>query len=266
MTIKRIMFFGVTGLALLLTSCKGKNENNTETKSRNIVFESYTYDIIGEDTSADTIAVPGSKYVRFIGQGVLPQDIGDSEILHLRDTLMKMAHIETIVDDKPMPEMPDSMMPSSLPPMETEACGEDFSNLTTTLVTPRVVVWENKRESYACGAAHGNQSVAFINFSMLDGKIIEYQDLFKENYIKPLTQLVRKKLKGTNYQLLVPINSIQLPKEFAITSKGILFSYDPYEIAPYSEGIIYIELETGELIDILSNNGYYMLTGVKPQK
>lgn len=101
---------------------------------------------------------------------------------------------------------------------------------------------------------------------MLDGKIIEYQDLFKENYQKQLTRLVRNKLKDSSYQLLVSIDSIQLPKEFAITSNGILFSYDPYEIAPYSEGTVSVELETGEIIDILSNNGYFMLTGVMPQK
>ncbi len=263
---KRIMYFAVASLALILSSCKGKTESHNETKPRNIVLESFTYDIIGEDISSDTLAIPGGKYVRFIGQGVLPQDIGDTEILHLRDTLMKMAHIEITTDGKPMPEMPDSMLSTSLDPVDTEACGEDFSNLTTTLVTPRVVVWENKRESYACGAAHGNQSTAFINFSMLDGKIIEYQDLFKENYQKQLTRLVRNKLKDSSYQLLVSIDSIQLPKEFAITSNGILFSYDPYEIAPYSEGTVSIELETGEIIDILSNNGYFMLTGVMPQK
>ncbi len=264
MMYKKFLYLAAAGLALFSAACN--NKKTPDTKTRNIVFESYTYDVIGEYLSSDTLDVPGGKYARFIGQGVLPQDIGDTEILHLRDTLMRMANIKMEGFDKPIPVMPDSMELTSLPSAETEACGESFSNLTTTLMTPRVVVWENKQESYACGAAHGNQSAAFINFCMLDGRILEYTDLFKENYVDRLTKLVRNKLKESNYQLLLPIREIKLPDEFAITSKGILFSYDPYEIAPYSEGIVSVEIETGELIDILSPDGYFILTGVKPQK
>lgn len=262
---KKIIYMFAVLMAIATTSCTQKkaDSESADTETRNIVFESYTYDLIGEYPSSDSVEAPGGKYVRFVGQGILPQDIGDTNILHLRDTLIRISQISFNGADKPVPVMPDSMIVTNLNPIETEACGEALSTLTTTLMNPRVVVWENTKESYACGAAHGNTSESFINFSMADGKILEYKDIFKEGYTKPLTDLIRNKLKEGSYELLVPVKKVEQPKEFAITSKGILFSYDPYQIAPYSEGFIQVELSTAELSDLLSPEGNYILTGVK---
>ena len=262
---KKFLYFASAALALLISGC---NEKKSDTKSevtqtRNIVFESYSYDQIGTYQSGDSIAAPGGKFIRFIGQGVLPQDIGDTDIKHLRDTLMKISNLSLNEDDKPIPNMPEHIEPTDMLANETEACGEVVSTLSTTLVNPRVVVWENIIYSYSCGAAHGNQSTKFINFSMNDGKILTLNDLFKPNYRKVLTKLVRKKLEDSSYTLLIPINKVELSDEFAITSKGIMFNYDEYEIAPYSEGAIQVELQTGEISDIISNEGLFILTGIK---
>lgn len=60
----------------------------------------------------------------------------------------------------------------------------------------------------------------------------------------------------------MPVSQVELPEQFGLTSKGIIFSYDPYMIAPYSEGTIQVELSAGELTDILSAHGQYILLGV----
>lgn len=264
---KKPIIFAALLLAVAVTSCSEKksDSNEAQAQTRNIVFESYTYDTIGAYPDSDTIAAPGGKYVRFIGQGILPKDIGDTDILNLRDTLVKISNITFNDSDKPIPVMPDSMSFTNLNPIETDACGEAVSTLTTTLMTPRVVVWENSKESYACGAAHGNRSESFINFNMETGKILEYSDLFKQGYTQALTKIIQQKLKESSYELLVPINSVKIPSEFAVTSKGMIFSYDPYQIAPYSEGIIQVELSVSELTDLLSPEGNYILTGVKAE-
>lgn len=264
-TMKKILYLTVATLSIFACSCSEKKSETKpdETQTRNIVFESYSYDQIGEYSSQDSIPEPGGKYIRFIGQGVLPQDIGDTDIKHLRDTLIKISNLSLNEDNKPIPDMPTHIEPTDLLASDTEACGEVVSTLTTTLVNPRVVVWENLIYSYACGAAHGNQSTIFINFSMSDGKILTLNDLFKPNYRKPLTEMVRAKLKESSHNFLTPINEISLSDEFAITSKGLMFNYDQYEIAPYSEGAIQVELSSGELSEILSPEGLYILTGLR---
>lgn len=263
---KKFMLFAASALALGLVSCSEKKANSNESApaTLDIVFEPFSYEQIAEYANTDSLNTDGSNYVKFIGQGVLPQDIGDDNIKHLRDTLVKIANIAFNNDGTPIAAVPDDMKVTDLSTSDTEACGEVINALSTTLVTPRVVVWENTTESYACGAAHGNHSTAYVNFDMTNGKIITISDLFKEGYKDSLTKLVRNKLKTSDYNLLIPISQVPLSDEFAITSKGILFSYDPYEIAPYSDGTVQVELSIGEITDLLSDGGNYILTGVKP--
>ncbi len=252
-------------IALAGGSCNSRNKDNDSSakeSSSDIKFESYTYDLISEFTGNDTIEAPGGKLVRFIGQGVLPEDIGDTDIKTLRETLMNIAGIH-FIDDNAEPVMADSLRITDLAASDTDACGEVISTLTTTLVTPRAVVWENIKYIYPCLAAHGNTTTTYVNFCLTDGQIISLGDLFKPDYQKPLMEMIRTKLKDSGQELLVPLDQVSFPSQFGLTSKGIIFSYDPYQIAPYSEGTIQIELSAGEMSDILSQHGLYVLLGVK---
>lgn len=262
---------GILYLALGILICAGacgrnnkekSDENSNQVVNRDIAFESYTIDMIGEYPDSMAFDAPGSKYVRFIGQGVLPRDLGQSEIQLLRDTLMKIAHVTFTDPSSPEPVFSDNISLTSIAPSDSVACGEINSNLSTTLVTPRVIVWENELYSYPCMAAHGVQSTTFINFCMTDGKIIEISDLLKKDYQKPLEKIIRNKIKEQGVDLLVALNEVQIPVEFAITSKGLLFSYDPYQIAPYSEGTVQVEVPVGEIESLLSTHGRYILLGV----
>lgn len=260
---------GILYLALGMLICAGacskntkeKDENSNQVVNRDIAFESYTIDMIGEYPDSMAFDAPGSKYVRFMGQGVLPRDLGQSEIQLLRDTLMKIAHVTFSDPSSPEPVFSDGITLTTLSPTDTVACGEINSNLSTTLVTPRVIVWENELYAYPCMAAHGYQSTTFINFCMTDGKIIELSDLLKKDYKKPLEKIIRNKIREQGVDLLVALNEVEIPVEFAITSKGLLFSYDPYQIAPYSEGTVQVEIPVGELQPLLSSHGKYILLG-----
>ena len=267
---KTILFALAASITLAGAGCsrneKEKEKNLAEeTSSRDIKFESYTYDLIGEFTGNDTIPVEGSRLTRFIGQGVLPQDIGDTDIHKLRETLINLSGIH-FEDGNAEPILPDSVRITDLAANDTDACAECISTLTTTLVTPRAIVWENVNYAYACRAAHGNTTTKYVNFCLDDGKIVSLSALFKKNYRETLLNLIRNKIKDADYQLLVPIDQVEIPSQFGLTSKGIIFSYDPYQIAPYSEGTIQVELSAGELYDILNAHGLYILLGIKEQK
>lgn len=266
---KKYVFAMIAALSIGTMGCSDSNKKKADSRqdavtvNRDIKFESFTYDLVGEYFSSDTLMfnTPGGKYVRYIGQGVLPQDIGHADVKILRDTLMKIAHVR-FADDRPEPVLTDSIRLTDLEANDSIACGEVISNLVTTLVTPRVVVWENTLYSYPCLAAHGLSTTVYINFGMDDGRIITLSDMLKPDYEKPLAALIAERIKTMDIQLLVSPEEIDVPEQFEITSRGIIFSYDPYQIAPYSEGTVQVELNVGDLYNLLSPRGSYILTGV----
>lgn len=263
---KKICSVALMGLLLLMGACgtkdNAKKENQKEeTVVENLSFESYKFERIGEYEDSDSLAPDGERYVRFISEGVLPRDLGTGGAGMLRDSLMRMARIVNGEDDKPAPLMPDSMVRAYSIPDSIINCGFVYTSLSTTLMTPRVVVWEIDRETYAYHAAHANRFTGYVNYNLTTGKIINLPDLMKKDYEQKLTELVREKVKEEDIQLLVDPEEIKLPKAFAITSDGLLFSFNPYSIAPYSEGIVKIELSVDEIYDLLSENGLFLLTG-----
>lgn len=250
------------------TACGNGNKERkaseaVSTETKDLKFESYTYDYIGEFISSDTLDTPGGKYVKFSAEGVLPQDMGDKDVALLRDSLIKLAGIAIYDDGRPGPLMPDSMQLTELNAAETEACGYDASLLAATLVTPRVVVWEVEREGYPCLAAHGNHATYYVNYCIADGKIVSLNEMFRPNSDKKLAAIIRKEVAKMGVDLLCKPSEVPVSSQFELTSDGINFSYDPYEIAPYSEGTVKVHVSLGDLVDLLSGHGYYVLTGQK---
>ena len=103
--------------------------------------------------------------------------------------------------------------------------------------------------------------MGFVNYNLTTGTILSLSDLMKPGYEAPLAEMVRNKLAEDSVELLVDPKEIELPQSFAITTDGILFSFNPYQIAPYSEGIIKVELSLDEIFDYLSKEGLIILEG-----
>lgn len=271
MNMKKIRLTGIALLALLagsvVASCGGNNkekeEEETGAVTNDLRFESYIYDMAGEYEEADTTLAPDARYIRFTSQGVLPEVIGDSDTNHLRDSLMKLARLSLDEVGKPQPILPDSMRFIDRVPDSISSPGYVSSSLTATLITPRVVVWKAVIESYPWHAAHGNRSAGYVNYSLEDNRILSLGDIMVPGYEARLTKLVRNALREKGVQLLGNLKNVPLSQEFAMTSTGLVFSYDPYEIAPYSEGIVEVELSQESVMPLLNDTGRYLLTGVK---
>lgn len=265
---KKVMYVLAMGALLAgMAACSGEKKNTEDGREQNVTrdlkFESYTFDMIGEDLSVDTTVMESEseRLVRFTGQGVLPQDIGGENIHQLRDSLMRMARVEFDDEYRPAPLLLDSIEITGLAPRDTDACGYAYSTLAVTLVTPKVVVWQAYREVYQCMAAHGEHATEYLNYSMLDGRIIRLADLFVPDYKKPLEKAIRAKLKEMRVDLLVKPYEVGISDQFEITPDGINFSYDPYVIAPFSEGTIKVELTIGDLENIISEEGLRLISG-----
>lgn len=260
---KKILGMVAVGLMIMATACGGNNKKNAdeETMTENLSFESFRLERVAEYEDSDSLDLDGERYIRIVSEGVLPKDMGEGGAKVLRDSLMHMARLVEGEDGKPAPLMPDSVVRVYNIPDSIINCSFRYTSLATTLLTPRVVVWEIDRETYAYHAAHANRWTGYLNYNLSEGKILSLSDLMKPGYEKELTARVRNKIAEEDISLIVEPDEITLPKTFAVTSDGILFSFNPYSIAPYSEGIIKIDLSVDDIYDLLSKKGLVILTG-----
>lgn len=251
-------------VAALVGGCNKNKEQDQSVVTRDLVFESFTYDLVGKSDRSEVMDSDTTQYFRFFGQGVLPKDIGDTDIKHLRDTLMKISGLVPDRSGAPTPLLANNVQLTDLPSGEADLNGEVNTSLTTTLVTPRAVVWKNFTETYSEFSAHPNSSTIYINFCMNDGKILQLYDLFRPGYQLKLRELIRQRVMDKKLDLLVRRDEIEIPREFAITSQGLIFSFDPYDIAPYSAGTIEVEVDLESIRPMLSRRGEYILSGIMP--
>lgn len=97
------------------------------------------------------------------------------------------------------------------------------------------------------GGAHGSTLFDAATFSLADGKQWGY-DMFNANKMDDLRRMVIDALAKQYFKvsdsaemapmLLMPIDSLTLPScPPYLTADGVAFTYQQYEIAPYSEGM-----------------------------
>lgn len=106
--------------------------------------------------------------------------------------------------------------------------------------------------SYAFrGGAHGSESSRILNYNLLNGNRLNLDSvlIINENLLK-ICESYFKKSKGIpqnssyeNTLYFIDDNKFFLPDNFTISDTKIKFIYNPYEIAPFSEGIIDFEVD-----------------------
>lgn len=113
------------------------------------------------------------------------------------------------------------------------------------------------------GGAHGNYNYSYLTFDLHTGELLSYDDIFNANYEAILTALIEKQLRAdrkiddksplSSAGLLV--DHLELTDNFCINHGGIGFTYNPYEIAPYSDGAIRIFLTWQQLKSLIRPEG-----------
>lgn len=95
------------------------------------------------------------------------------------------------------------------------------------------------------GGLHGNFAKFCVNFNKSDGSKITYEQLAKDKAeLLAVAEAEFRASQGMSsdesmYQIYnFKDNTFMLPENFAFTDKGLTFYYNPYEIAPYSAGLI----------------------------
>lgn len=101
-------------------------------------------------------------------------------------------------------------------------------------------------ESNFTGGAHANSWTRLLNFDMKTGDRLRLSDFLVEDYQNELLPIAEDYFKesvdlptsvdlaATDFEF--ESGEFELPKNFAITSKGILFLYNPYEVGAFAMG------------------------------
>lgn len=112
--------------------------------------------------------------------------------------------------------------------------------------SPRALVIVNEHDMYS-GGAHGLASITFDNIDLQTQRVVTLQDLFNPSELKALTRIAEPffrldneiKANGSLNEAGYWFEEDQftLSSHFALTEKGLYFSYGQYEIAPYAAGM-----------------------------
>lgn len=113
---------------------------------------------------------------------------------------------------------------------------------------------------YPMGAAHGQSSFQVLNVDLITGAKITLADLFVNNYRSSLKAFAKRKFLEQNgnegWWFTTGDQPFDLPETFAISRKGITFTYQPYEVGPYAAGAPEVFLSKKDLAKWLKENPY----------
>lgn len=113
------------------------------------------------------------------------------------------------------------------------------------------------------GGAHGNYMTSFLNIDLNTLMPVHLSDLFVEDFKEPLTELLWQQLmtdnKVSSRQEIEDLGygstgELEPTENFYLTSKGITFYYNIYEIAPYVMGPTQITLSFESIQHLLDGN------------
>ena len=109
------------------------------------------------------------------------------------------------------------------------------------------------------GGAHGNHATMLVTYDLAQKKALTLNDIFLPKYEKTINKaLVNAVRRQFDLKANEPLsnklfgNSVESTKNFCVTSKGILFLYNPYEIAAYAYGEIELFIPFSEVKSVVN--------------
>jgi len=132
------------------------------------------------------------------------------------------------------------------------------------------------RQRADLGGAHPTETIALRTHDRQSGERIELSTLLRAGAHEALTELAEAELRRTKG--LAPDASLTdagywfeggrfaLNENFALTPSGLRFRFDPYEIAPYSEGPTTLDLSWAAVAPLLADKEKGRLFGGAPRK
>ncbi len=109
------------------------------------------------------------------------------------------------------------------------------------------------------GGIHANETPKSVTYDLLTGKALMLSDILEPEYtLDGLTELVIRGLEESGVPLIPDyVYAVQdlfhsaAPDTWYLSETGLCFSFAPYEVAPYSSGIVTAEIPYSSLVGIL---------------
>lgn len=98
--------------------------------------------------------------------------------------------------------------------------------------------------TYMGGAAHGYGTLYYTCYDLASGQMYDFRYLNEGEWDEKLRLLIYSKLREvySETEIFITADDIYVPESVLLTDVGLLLIYQPYEIAPYSTGIVQVEL------------------------
>lgn len=125
-------------------------------------------------------------------------------------------------------------------PISLSTINDNYVNTTSITYNKNgLVVAEDYNYVYS-GGAHGNYGVSYRTYDISLKKLVSFYDFFSEEAYDTLLPLIEKEIKIRD--IFTFDDSIFVTDNVYFTEKGVMFVYNPYEIASYAQGIITVFL------------------------
>jgi hypothetical protein len=143
---------------------------------------------------------------------------------------------------------------------KADFCNELTSQSYVALLTPTLLVMGIDNYGYTIGAAHGYGTSTYINYSITNKCILTLDNLFDKGQLPEVLETVRTSARDLYPHSMINIDDITLVGNFRLTPQKIVFVYQPYDIAPYSMGVVEIPVNIYDLFETLSPLGISALS------
>lgn len=273
-------------LSLAMWSCSGQSDNASNeaasTTPPGVSCMAFSQDIIQGTRyfEVDDAELDGEKcFITFTCTIDWPRSLGEYDLTTLQDSVLRfvggapngnlydavdrnLSDLElfgyskaTQLDSLPK-DMTDAMMFNSYY-ADTKV---DVAELTDAYITLNLGT-----EMYS-GGAHGMYSSQALSYASAEGKIVNLAYLFKPGHEKQLvaeiTNSIAQSLTDSDAAKLkemLLVDSIPVSKNVGLQGGMIVFRYNPYEILPYSCGMVDAEVSPYSVRDALTPEAIKLL-------
>lgn len=136
---------------------------------------------------------------------------------------------------------------------------------TALLLSPTIISFRFDYSEYTAGAAHPNNQARVLNYDLKRHLLLSTADLFASTtaalpFLSTYTRVVLKDIMAGEAKEIFDQQTMTgtSPKyenfqEVALTKKGLLVIFNPYQVAPYARGTILVPIPVSDTRGILAD-------------